>query len=204
VNYAPEYQRLTEPFEIAPGVVIPVGSYQFHRFACRSSLPMRRPFSAGGTVWLGGFYDGHLTQYEGFVKWTEGSGHLQLALNFENDYGYLPEGNFVFRLWQLKTVYAFNPDLLLATFIQYDSESENLGLNARLRWTIRPGRDLFVVWNRGWKHPISEGSPYFLAPDADQFIVKLRWTFSTRPVRDGIDAHNRRNGGSNGSRGASR
>ena len=52
---------------------------------------------------------------------------LQLALNLEQDYGYLPEGNFVFRLWQLKTVYAFTPNLLLSTFLQYDSESRTSG-----------------------------------------------------------------------------
>jgi Domain of unknown function (DUF5916)/Carbohydrate family 9 binding domain-like len=177
-NYAPEYQRLTEPFEIAPGVVIPTGSYQFHRFRVQIESSDSRPLSAGGTVWFGGFYDGHLTQVQGFVKWTEHSGHLQVALNLENDYGYLPEGNFIFRLWQLKTVYAFNPNLLLATFFQYDSESQDLGLNARLRWTIQPGRDLFIVWNRGWKHPISDGGPYFLSPEADQLILKLRWTFT--------------------------
>jgi hypothetical protein len=177
-NYAPEYQRLTAPFEIAPGVVIPTGSYRFHRFRVQVESSDARSLSVGGTVWFGGFYGGHLTQAQGFVKWTEGSGHLQLALDVENDYGYLPEGNFIFRLWQLKTIYAFSPDLLLATFLQYESESENLGLNARLRWTIRPGRDLFVVWNRGWRHPISDGSPYFLSPETDQVIVKLRWTFT--------------------------
>ena len=176
-NYAPEYQRLTEPFEIAPGVVIPTGSYHFDRFRVQIESSDARPLSAAGTVWFGGFYDGRLTQTLAVVKWTEGSGHLQLALTLENDFGYLREGNFTFRLWQLKAVYAFNPDLSLATFTQYDSESENLGLNARLRWTIQPGRDLFVVWNRGWKRPLSEGSPYFLAPETDQVIVKLRWTF---------------------------
>jgi len=177
-NYAPEYQRLTEPFEIAPGVVIPIGSYQFHRFRVDVASSDSRPLSAGGTVWFGGFYGGTLTQVEGFVKWTEGSGHLQLALNFENDYGYLPQGDFIFRLWQLKTVYAFNPNLLLAAFLQYDSESQDLGVNARLRWTIRPGNDLFLVWNRGWKHPVFERAPDLLVPEADQVILKLRWTFT--------------------------
>ena len=51
-------------------------------------------------------------------------------------------------------------------------------MNARLRWTIEPGRDLFVVWNRGWQHPIGEHAPDLLVPDADQVIVKLRWTFT--------------------------
>ena len=177
-NYAPEFQRLKEPFEIAPGVEIPAGSYQFNRYRVEAQSSDTRPLSAGATVWFGSFYDGDLTQINAFVKWTESSGHLALDLAAENDYGYLPEGNFILRLWQLKAVYAFNPSLILATFFQYDSESENLGMNARLRWTIQPGRDLFVVWNRGWKHPISEGSPYFLAPEVDQFVVKLRWTFT--------------------------
>ncbi|MEP6992939.1 MAG: hypothetical protein ABI968_00360, partial [Acidobacteriota bacterium] len=177
-NYAPEYERLTKPFEIAPGVVIPTGSYQFHRFRVQVESSDARPISAGATAWFGGFYDGHLTQLQGFVNWTEGSGHLQLALTLENDYGYLPAGNFIFRLWQLKAVYAFNPDLLLSTFLQYDSESRDLGLNARLRWTIRPGRDLFVVWNRGWKHPADARGAELLVSDADQVILKLRWTFT--------------------------
>lgn len=177
-NYAPQYERLTQPFEISPGVVIPPGSYTFHRFRVQVESSDARPLSVGATAWLGGFYDGHLTQLQGFVNWTEGSGHLQLALSLENDYGYMPEGNFTFRLWQLKSVYAFSPDLLLSTFLQYDSESRDLGLNARLRWTIHPGSDVFLVWNRGWKHPLDEVTTGFLVPEADQIIVKLRWTFT--------------------------
>ena len=177
-NYAPQYERLTAPFEISPGVVIPAGSYWFHRFRVQVESSDTRPLSVGGTVWFGGFYDGHLTQLIGFVNWTEGSGHLQLALNLENDYGYLPEGNFIFRLWQLKTVYAFTPNLLLSTFLQYDSESRDLGLNARLRWTIRPGSDLFLVWNRGWRHGVDSSEPGFLVPEADQVILKLRVSFT--------------------------
>jgi hypothetical protein len=177
-NYAPEYQRLTAPFEIAPGVVIPIGSYQFHRFRVQLESSDARPFSASGTVWFGSFYDGRLTQLIGVVRWTERSGHLQLALTTENDYGYLPEGNFIFRLWQLKAVYAFNPNLLLATFFQYDSESQNLGMNARLRWTIKPGDDLFLVWNKSWRHPVSEGISDLLVQDSNQIILKLRLTFT--------------------------
>lgn len=177
-NYAPQYERLTAPFEIAPGVVIPPGTYQFHRFRVQLESSDARPFSVGATSWFGGFYAGRLNQFIGGVKWTERSGHLQLALNVENDYGYMPEGNFVFRLWQLKTVYAFNPYIVLSAFFQYDSEFRELGMNARLRWTIQPGNDLYVVWNKGWKHPISEDAPDLLVPQADQIIVKLRWTFT--------------------------
>ena len=177
-NYAPEYQRLTQPFEIAPGVVIPVGSYQFNRFRIQLESSPARPVSVGATAWLGDFYDGRLTQLIGALNWTERSGHLQLAFNVENDYGYLPEGNFTFRLWQLKTVYAFNPNVVLSAFFQYDSVLQKVGMNARFRWTITPGSDLFVVWNKGWKQSVLEPSPDLISPEVDQIIVKLRWTFT--------------------------
>jgi hypothetical protein len=176
-NYAPEFERLDAPFEVAPGVVIPPGSYQFNRFRVQADSSSSRPFSASGLAWFGQFYDGTLTQLIASLRWTTARGRLQLGLDAENDFGYMPEGNFTVRLWQVRTVYAFDPYLILSAYAQYDSESEDLGLNARLRWTIQPGRDLFVVWNRAWTHRFPEPSETFLAPTGDQVIVKLRWTF---------------------------
>jgi hypothetical protein len=74
-------------------------------------------------------------------------------------------------------VYAFTPDLILSSNIQYDSESRNLGANTRFRWTIKPGNDLFVVWPRGWRRPIVSDGLIALNTIEDQFTVKLRWTF---------------------------
>jgi len=67
--------------------------------------------------------------------------------------------------------------LVLTTFVQYDTESENVGTNTRLRWTIRPGNDLFVVWNRGWQKLNLTPHELHLSPDSETFAVKLRWTF---------------------------
>ena len=58
-------------------------------------------------------------------------------------------GAFVQRLWSARAAYAWNPDLVLSSWVQYDTGSENIGTNTRLRWTIRPGDDLFVVWKPG-------------------------------------------------------
>ena len=75
----------------------------------------------------------------------------------------------------MKTVYAFSPDLVLSVYSQYDSESRDLGLNSRLRWTIQPGRDLFLVWNRSWKR--LPGPRDRLGAEANEIVVKLRWTW---------------------------
>jgi hypothetical protein len=81
------------------------------------------------------------------------------------------------RLWQLQTAFAWNANLSLASFLQYDSESGNLGTNTRLRWTVKPGRDLFIVWNRGWQQLRTSRDDLRLAPDSEMVAVKLRWTF---------------------------
>jgi hypothetical protein len=173
-NWVPQFERLDEPFEVAEGVVIPPGEYQFTRWRVEGQSATSRPWRVGSTLWFGDFFDGRLTQWQSFVNWTFGPGRLRLELEAENNFGDLPQGDFIQRLGQLKTVYAFSPDLIVSVFAQYDSESRDLGLNSRLRWTIQPGRDLFVVWNRDWQRTLDPG--YRLDLDSDQVVVKLRWT----------------------------
>jgi len=175
VNWAPQFEHLDEPFEIADGVVIPPGDYTFHRFRAEAFSSDHRPLRAGATVWFGSFFDGTLTQVSTYVNWTGPGGHLQAGLKASSNYGSLPWGSFITRLYQVSGVYAFTPDLVLSTYVQYDNESSDLGLNARLRWTIRPGADLYFVWNRGWQEP-EDGRNAF-APVAEQVVLKLRWTF---------------------------
>ncbi|MGH9554936.1 MAG: hypothetical protein ACRD2Y_03850 [Terriglobales bacterium] len=66
---------------------------------------------------------------------------------------------------------------MLTTFLQYDTESQNVGTNTRLRWTIKPGDNLFLVWNRGWRRLVLSPGDVRLAPDSELIAVKLRWTF---------------------------
>jgi len=176
-NIVPQFERLDEEFEIAEGIVIPPGDYEFTRFRVEAQSSRHRPWRVGATVWFGDFYTGSLTQTEGFVTYTTPAGHLQLELNVENDVGHLPEGDFTLNLLQFKAVYAFTPDLILSSYLQYDSESGDLGTNTRFRWTIKPGNDLFVVWYHGCQHPIASDDRFSLRPINDQLVVKLRWTF---------------------------
>ena len=176
-NWYPHHENLTAPFEISPGIVIPPGSYQFTRWRFEAQSSPHRTLQGGTTTWFGTFYDGHLTQQENYVRFTPPGAHWQAEIDLENDFAHLREGNFVQRLWQLKGAYAWNPNLVLSTFVQYDTESQNVGTNTRLRWTIRPGNDLFIVWNRGWQQVIRDPHDLNLVSNAELIAVKLRWTF---------------------------
>ena len=66
----------------------------------------------------------------------------------------------------------FSPNLSWATLVQFDNESDILGLQSRLRWILKPGNDLFVVINRGWE----ERDDRF-RPISNRFTVKFQYTF---------------------------
>ena len=150
-NWDPHGETVLAPFEVAPGVIIPVGDYTFTRWRAEVQTSGHRPLQFGTTTWFGQFYNGHLTQQENYLKWTSPKGRIQLELNTETDFAHMPEGNFVQRLWQVQAAYAWNPNLILTKIIDIDTDSQNVGTNTRLRWTIKRGNDLFIVWNRGWQ-----------------------------------------------------
>jgi hypothetical protein len=101
---------------------------------------------------------------------------VQLDPETENDFGHLPVGNFVQRLWSLCAAYAWNPNLVLSSFVQYDTESQNIGTNTRLRWTFEPGNDLFIVRNRVWQRIVTDPHVSFVRrerSDRDQASLDI-------------------------------
>jgi Domain of unknown function (DUF5916) len=176
-NWNPRYEYLPAPFQISPGVVLPVGAYPFMRYRVEGQTSEHRVVQAGSTTWFGSFYNGHLTQWQNYIKWTSPRGRWQAGISTEQDFAHLKQGDFVQRLWQSQFAYALNPNLVLTSFIQYDTESRSIGSNTRLRWTVKPGNDLFIVWNRGWKRLILSPQELGLIPDSELVAIKLRWTF---------------------------
>jgi hypothetical protein len=174
-NVVPYYERLSEPFEIAGSVTIPTGGYHFTRFRVQAEAASSRQLRPAITVWFGPFYDGHLTQWLPQLGWSSPRGHLRLEVNGELDSARLRGGDFTDRLLGLRAIVAVTPDLVLSSFTQYDSTSDALGSNNLVRWTVQPGRDLYLVLNRSWNH--HPGGRFGLTPQDDQVSMKVRWTF---------------------------
>lgn len=177
IEWGPQYEFLPEPFAIAPGVVIPMGSYRFNRLELDGQTSPHRPLQFITENSIGSFYSGRLAQLSGQLRWTSPEGRAQLAVGAEHNRGRLREGCFIQRLWRLESTLAWNAYIVLTSFVQYDSESRNLGMNTRLRWTFQPGNDLFIVWNRGWQQLPRSPRDLALAPESEMLAVKLRWTF---------------------------
>ena len=57
-NIIPEFEHLDAPFEIYPGVIMPAGSYQWHRYRTEANTATKRRWVVDVAYWWGGFYDG--------------------------------------------------------------------------------------------------------------------------------------------------
>jgi len=87
----------------------------------------------------------------------------------------LPEGDFIARVLTSTLNFAISPRLSFSNLIQYDNRSRNLGWQSRMRWTIKPGNDLFISFNQGWINPES-GTLRFIAQDT-KIATKFQYTF---------------------------
>ncbi len=174
IDYDRGYERLFVPFEISPGVTLPVGEYDTNRSSVVLASASKRPLSAFVRVGYGEFWSGTAEQVSGTVtyRWQP---HLTTSIGTTETFAHLPEGDFIARIHTGSLNYAFTPRLTLSNLIQYDNRSENVGWQSRIRWTIKPGSDLYISFHQGWiKEPT--GSLRFDTQDT-KLSTKLNYTF---------------------------
>jgi len=172
-NYIPEFEHLDVPFEIATGVVVPAGSYQWTRFRAEANTATKRPWVADAALWWGGFYAGSRRQIELGLTLKPNT-HVALSLRTERNDVTLPEGMFYTQIVTVRADYNFTPNVSWANLTQYDNESRIAGLQSRFRWILRPGNDLFLVLNRGWYRTLDDSR---FEPTFDRGSAKLQYTF---------------------------
>ena len=49
----------------------------------------------------------------------------------------------------------FSPWLYLVNNVQFDSVSESISWQFRLRWIVEPGNDLYVVYTQNWRNDMA-------------------------------------------------
>ncbi len=173
-DYAPEFQRLFENFEIAKGVVLPSGTYRFDRYRLELETASKRRWEAFITWWLGTYYSGTADQVSTSFSYKIAP-HFRTSVGLNQTFARLKEGNFAARIYSLRADYSFTPFLTLYNLVQFDNGSRNLGWQSRLRWILRPGNDIFLVFNQGWIQ--DEQNDFRFRMTDRKFSVKIQYTF---------------------------
>jgi Domain of unknown function (DUF5916)/Carbohydrate family 9 binding domain-like len=140
------FDRLEEPFAIQPGIVIPVGDYEYTNGGASYSSDPSRPFSGGAGVTTGGFWDGHNTTVTGNFT-LKPNYHLSVGMNYSRNDVNLPYGDFTTTLVGTRVLYGFTSRLLLNSFLQYNASTHQFSSNTRFNFIHHPMSDLYVVYN---------------------------------------------------------
>ena len=146
-TFTRSYEFLERPFRIAPGVIIPVGGYGFQDVQTGFTFGQHRRLSGRVSVQHGGFFSGDRTT----VGVNQGRVELTPQFSLEPSYSYnrvdLPEGLFTTHLVRTRTTYTMTPLMFVSALVQYNSSTDSLSTNLRLRWEYTPGSELFIVYN---------------------------------------------------------
>ncbi len=164
--------NLQNDFPIFPGVTLPAGDYDWWEGGFQLSTSDARRVFGFLELTAGDFYDGSSTAFTASVS-VRASRYFRTETTWVRSDVSLPVGDFDFDVVRQRLELSFTPDLSLNGILQYNSVSEVFGANLRLRWTYRPGSDLYVVYNENWNSPSFSD----LETRDRQVIVKMTYLF---------------------------
>ena len=146
VSVADNYEFLVEPFEPGPGVTLPIGGYSFRDVEATYSPGAQRPLTGRFTVRVGEYFNGDIRS----VGFTRGRLAVTERLSVEPTVSVnwidTPQGAFRTDLVVARVTYTFTPRMFFGGLVQYNSATDSISNNLRLRWEYSPGSELFVVY----------------------------------------------------------
>ena len=171
-NVRPVGENITEPFEIADNVTIPVGEYNFMRYRLEAEFAAKRRVNGQATWWFGSFYDGTLDELELELNWNPSS-LLGFEFSGQRNIARLPWGDFDQTLAGMRVRFNVTSDLQLNSYIQYDTDSRVLVINARVHWIFSPLGDVFLVFNHNTLNDLNDRWTL----QNEQILLKVRYNF---------------------------
>ncbi|MEW6363276.1 MAG: DUF5916 domain-containing protein [Acidobacteriota bacterium] len=164
-----------EPFEIAESVVVPVGRYQYASAGVEMWTPDGKLLSTGLNLDAGGFYDGWRVAARVRPRWSL-SADLQLQGDYLLNRIVFPDRGqeLTAHLAKVRALYMMSTKLSAAAFVQYNSTTNAVIANARLRYNPREGVDLYLVYN----DVLNTNRPAAGLPRSDSRAVLLKYTYT--------------------------
>ena len=177
LRYITNRENVAAPFQLYEDltrqVVVSPGRYAFDRYGFDIETGGQRKVSSMFTYREGDFFGGTRLHLEAGINWKP-SKHFFLEADYDWNDIELPEGEFISRLVELTAGVVFSARLSWVTLVQYDNVSENIGINSRLHWIPKEGREGFIVLNHNVQDIDKNGS--FASLSAD-LTLKFDYTF---------------------------
>ena len=140
------YEFLKQPFVITRDISIPVGGYSFVSSGMAYSLGGQRMISGMLMFERGDFFGGDKTTVGYMMGRVSVTSQLSIEPSLSFNRVTLPQGGFTTELVAARATYTITPRMFVAALSQFNSVSNALSTNIRLRWEYQPGSELFIVY----------------------------------------------------------
>ena len=145
-----EYIYLYFPFDPtnSGGKELPEGAgYTFNRTEIEFTSDQRKKLFFNLELGAGQYFNGQLSQAEGSLYYRlQPYGVFALSFTYTDIVLPTPYSSANFWLVGPRAELAFSRNLFFSTFLQYNTQANNVNLNSRLQWRFRPVSDLFIVY----------------------------------------------------------
>jgi hypothetical protein len=141
-----EFERLTHPFRIGPGVTLPVGDYHWNAGGISFSSFNGRKVSGSAGVHFGDFYNGtkRSLNLSGDFRPNE---TIQVSPSYRFNNVDLIEGSFNTHLVGVRADVSFTTNLLTSAFVQYNSTGDLAAVQFRFNYIFRTIDNFYIVYN---------------------------------------------------------
>lgn len=180
-----DLQREVLPVDLplAPGVVVPAGTHDFATVNAGLYMPQGRRLRMGVSFGAGSFYDGTQTQVSLQPSWNV-SRHLEIQGLYSRQLIRFDQRDMAFDpdIFRLRLTAAANVKLSAAVFVQYNRAADLVVGNARLRYHLGEGRDLYLVYNDRLNQDRSRLQPALpMLPASAERTLLLKYTHTFVP-----------------------
>jgi len=170
--YEPRVEVISSPFNIAPGVSIPTGRYDWTQHLLLFEGDHSKALSGSIRYTFGGFWSGSQRNLQASVLYRPTFRMVfDLGLQVSDITLDLPQAQFTTTLVNLRTGYSFSSNMFLDTLLQYRNDVKQFSANVRFNLIHRPLSDFFIVYNESQFTDISQ-------PAGRGLVVKYTQMFS--------------------------
>ncbi|TVQ16680.1 MAG: hydrolase, partial [Balneolaceae bacterium] len=168
-----QYERIGFPFDIRRdgSIIIPAGEYRNSKVTYEVGSPPSRRIYLVAEAGYQGFWTGTRTDVAGSITVRPYPG-INITGDWQRSMVDLAEGSFSTDLFRFRGNLDLTPTISFTSIVQYDNLSELVGFYQRMRWIIRPGADLFLVYSMNWLNEEERFRPLETSGG-----IKLTYTF---------------------------
>lgn len=180
INIKHTYEYLDREYSPSDGITVVPGDYTNMEYRLSGRTTGRRKVSIFASASQSGFWDGDRFSIGGRASFRPSPG-ITLSTNFQRNDVTMPAGGFTASLYELESDWTPNPWVALTGQVQYDDVSDIVGLFTRLRWIVKPGNDVFLVFSQNWRRTLLDqldpNSSYEFNTLSRGASVKVNYTY---------------------------